>query len=298
MDGCFVHTTRRRAPRARHLRASARPGRLQRGRDRGPAAGALERPDGTPLFSPVLAGGQAAGLYSLVGREELLELGWRARALANELSAPRHDRRRTQLHGQEGGRAGAGADRRLPRAQGRESVPHPRLPHRRARGRQLSRPTCARASTTAAWPRPRASGPPRCRSWPRSSPPAGRACSRSCASRSRPAWSRCSRSPGLGVAKIRQIHDVLDIDSLPELEAAALDGRLARLPRFGPKTVREHPQGHRLPSPGQRLPAAAPRGGRGGRTARGARADAGRAPGRRRGRRAPPAPRWCGTWCW
>jgi len=41
---------------------------------------------------------------------------------------------------------------------------------------------------------------------------------------------------GLGVAKIRQIHDVLDIDSIPELEAAALDGRLARLPRFGPKT--------------------------------------------------------------
>jgi DNA polymerase (family X) len=41
---------------------------------------------------------------------------------------------------------------------------------------------------------------------------------------------------GLGVAKIRQIHDVLDIDSLPELEAAALDGRLARLSRFGPKT--------------------------------------------------------------
>ena len=41
---------------------------------------------------------------------------------------------------------------------------------------------------------------------------------------------------GLGVAKIRQIHDVLDIDSVPELEAAALDGRLAKLPRFGPKT--------------------------------------------------------------
>ena len=41
---------------------------------------------------------------------------------------------------------------------------------------------------------------------------------------------------GLGVAKIRQIHDVLDIDSVPELEAAALDGRLARLPRFGPRT--------------------------------------------------------------
>ncbi|HET6576840.1 MAG TPA: DNA polymerase/3'-5' exonuclease PolX [Gemmatimonadales bacterium] len=41
---------------------------------------------------------------------------------------------------------------------------------------------------------------------------------------------------GLGIAKIRQIHEVLDIDSVPELEAAALDGRLARLPRFGPKT--------------------------------------------------------------
>ncbi len=41
---------------------------------------------------------------------------------------------------------------------------------------------------------------------------------------------------GLGVAKIRQIHDVLGIDSVPELEAAALDGRLAKLPRFGQKT--------------------------------------------------------------
>lgn len=42
---------------------------------------------------------------------------------------------------------------------------------------------------------------------------------------------------GLGVAKIRQIHDTLGIDSLPELEAAALDGRLAALPRFGQKTA-------------------------------------------------------------
>lgn len=41
---------------------------------------------------------------------------------------------------------------------------------------------------------------------------------------------------GLGVAKIRQIHEVLGIDSLPELEAAARDGRLAKLPRFGPRT--------------------------------------------------------------
>ncbi len=41
---------------------------------------------------------------------------------------------------------------------------------------------------------------------------------------------------GLGIARIRQIHEVLAIDSLPELEAAALDGRLAKLPRFGQKT--------------------------------------------------------------
>lgn len=45
------------------------------------------------------------------------------------------------------------------------------------------------------------------------------------------------RIPGLGVAKIRQIHDLLDIDALPELEAAARDGRLARLPRFGARTA-------------------------------------------------------------
>ncbi len=42
---------------------------------------------------------------------------------------------------------------------------------------------------------------------------------------------------GLGVAKIRQIHEALDIDSLPDLEGAARDGRLARLPRFGQKTA-------------------------------------------------------------
>jgi DNA polymerase (family 10) len=42
---------------------------------------------------------------------------------------------------------------------------------------------------------------------------------------------------GLGIAKIRQIHESLGIDSLPELEAAAEDGRLAALPRFGEKTA-------------------------------------------------------------
>jgi DNA polymerase (family X) len=42
---------------------------------------------------------------------------------------------------------------------------------------------------------------------------------------------------GLGVAKIRQIHDSLNITTLAELEQAAADGRLAKLPRFGPKTA-------------------------------------------------------------
>lgn len=43
--------------------------------------------------------------------------------------------------------------------------------------------------------------------------------------------------PGLGVAKIRQVHETLHVASLAELEAAAADGRLARLPRFGEKTA-------------------------------------------------------------
>ena len=35
--------------------------------------------DGSPLFGPRLAGGDVAGLHSIAGREELLELGWRLR---------------------------------------------------------------------------------------------------------------------------------------------------------------------------------------------------------------------------
>ena len=60
---------------------------------------------------------------------------------------------------------------------------------------------------------------------------------------------------GLGVAKIRQIHESLGIDSLAELEEAARSGRLAGLPRFGRKTAENilkgidflrHVGGHRL----------------------------------------------------
>ena len=87
MDGCFVHTV------GDELRVlgifGVRPDRD--GFSAVEAAGlrpaSLERADGTPLFSPALAGGKAAGLYSIGGAEELLELGWRTRAVANELSA-------------------------------------------------------------------------------------------------------------------------------------------------------------------------------------------------------------------
>jgi hypothetical protein len=37
----------------------------------------LERPDRTRLFEPTLEGGKAAGLFSIAGEEELLDLGWR-----------------------------------------------------------------------------------------------------------------------------------------------------------------------------------------------------------------------------
>ncbi len=43
----------------------------------GPPPGRLVRADGSALFSPTLAGGAAAGLASLAGEEELLELAWR-----------------------------------------------------------------------------------------------------------------------------------------------------------------------------------------------------------------------------
>jgi DNA polymerase (family 10) len=45
------------------------------------------------------------------------------------------------------------------------------------------------------------------------------------------------RIPGLGVAKVRQIHELLHIESLVDLEEAAADGRLAALPRFGSRTA-------------------------------------------------------------
>jgi hypothetical protein len=44
----------------------------------GPRTPGLVRTDGSPLFAPTLPGAAAAGLSSIMGAEELLELAWRA----------------------------------------------------------------------------------------------------------------------------------------------------------------------------------------------------------------------------
>ena len=43
--------------------------------------------------------------------------------------------------------------------------------------------------------------------------------------------------PGLGPAKIHRIRDAIGVDTVEELEEAARDGRLAKVPRFGPRTA-------------------------------------------------------------
>jgi DNA polymerase (family 10) len=45
------------------------------------------------------------------------------------------------------------------------------------------------------------------------------------------------RVPGLSTAKIHKLHEALGIDSIESLEEAARDGRVAKLPRYGPKTA-------------------------------------------------------------
>ncbi|MFL5495895.1 MAG: hypothetical protein ACJ8DC_16040 [Gemmatimonadales bacterium] len=89
LDGCFVHSMT-----GGNLRVlgvfGVRPERLGFSvvEAEGPWAPDLRRPDGSRLFSPVLPGGVSAGLHSIAGGEELLELGWRTRAMATELLAP------------------------------------------------------------------------------------------------------------------------------------------------------------------------------------------------------------------
>jgi len=79
LDGCFVHST----PDGVALRVLGVFG-IHPEREGfsvveavGPRPVALVRADGTELFSPTLTGGKAAGLFSITGEEELLDLGWR-----------------------------------------------------------------------------------------------------------------------------------------------------------------------------------------------------------------------------
>lgn len=43
--------------------------------------------------------------------------------------------------------------------------------------------------------------------------------------------------PGLSPARIHQIHETLNVSTVEELEAAAIDGRLGNVPKIGPKTA-------------------------------------------------------------
>ncbi|HMF09880.1 MAG TPA: helix-hairpin-helix domain-containing protein [Thermoanaerobaculia bacterium] len=72
-----------------------------------------------------------------------------------------------------------------------------------------------------------------------------------------PGLTECLGLPGLGVGKVRRLHEALGIDSLDGLEQACRGGRLAGVPGFGEKTVARILQGiairrsgaglHRLP---------------------------------------------------
>jgi hypothetical protein len=89
LDGCFVHTL----PDAAGLRVlgvfGIHPERqgFSVVEVSGPKPESLAREDGSALFTPVLPGGAAARLFSLVGEEELLELAWRSLVLANAAPA-------------------------------------------------------------------------------------------------------------------------------------------------------------------------------------------------------------------
>jgi hypothetical protein len=234
--------------------------------------------------SPRCSRGGRRRAYLPVGAEELLELGWRARC-SRASCRSRHDRRRPQLHGQEGRRPGAGADRRVPELGRTFRIRAFRTAARAVGG--FSRPGDGIDDGSPAATR---RGPATLQMSPRSSPPAGRACQEL----------REQIPPGLvemlaiqGPASPRSARSTtLDIDSLPELEAGS-HGRAGASPRFGPKTSGEHPRA----SPtcgGERLPALAPRGGRG----EGLRAALERMPGVVVVAGDAAAPRWYGIWCW
>lgn len=78
LDGCFVHSLSHGGLRVLGV-FGMHPGRMGFSvvEAVGTPGAALFRDDGSALFSPVLAGGASAGIYSLVGPEELVELAGR-----------------------------------------------------------------------------------------------------------------------------------------------------------------------------------------------------------------------------
>lgn len=84
LDGCFVHSTPDGAARRVLGVFGIHPERegFSVVEAMGPRPLALVRADGTEPFAPTLTGGKAAGLFSITGEEELLDLGWRTGMLA------------------------------------------------------------------------------------------------------------------------------------------------------------------------------------------------------------------------
>ncbi len=78
LDGCFIHSAPDSTLRVLGV-FGIHPDRegFSVVEAAGPRPRGLARVDGTQLFSPTLPGGKAAGLFSIAGTEELLELGWR-----------------------------------------------------------------------------------------------------------------------------------------------------------------------------------------------------------------------------
>jgi hypothetical protein len=82
LDGCFVHSASDGSLRVLGVFG------IHHDREgfsvveaAGPRPVGLARDDGSRLFEPTLPGGKAAGLFSITGMEELLELGWQTKEL-------------------------------------------------------------------------------------------------------------------------------------------------------------------------------------------------------------------------
>ena len=88
LDGCFVYGDREGDLHVLGI-FGLRPDRpgFSAVETAGPRTRGLARVDGSALFSPTLPGAAEAGLWSISGEAELLELGWRTRGIAAGVEA-------------------------------------------------------------------------------------------------------------------------------------------------------------------------------------------------------------------